>query len=260
MGVLRPFFGVGVGAMSVQAISWAYKVAGIDDPIEAFLLVTLGNYSDEFGVCWPSQVTLREDCRCSERKVRDCLISLEERGLIRRVLRRRANGSRRSDVIVLIGFDGRKPLRSPSDHPALERLNLVEDDLFGPINRRIVPDAATGTTCRTNRHHVPDQPAPRAALEPSIEPSIEPYPPTPHGGRVNSQENLFNEKEGSPHYRKRAQRREAVRGFSRSDLERALALIRQRESDREGGVPAKGAGGDDADSGRVVPFPGTGRH
>ena len=155
MGVQRALWGMGVVMMSVQAISWAYRVAGIDDPIEAFLLVTLANYADEFGVCFPSQSTLRANCRCSERKVRDSLKSLEERGLILRIMRRRDNGSRRSDVIILIGFDERNPLRSPSDHPVLERLNLVEADLSGAINRHTVPPAPTGTTCPTPRHHVP---------------------------------------------------------------------------------------------------------
>lgn len=148
--------------MSVQAITWAFA-ANIADPIEKFVLVALANYADDFGVCWPSQSTLVMDCSCSERKLRESLKSLEAAGLIKRVARRRQNGSRRSDAVVLSGFTGRRIPRSADEHPVLALLDVVDGSVAEAINRHHAPV--------DNRHHVPPPPAPRAALEPSLEPS-----------------------------------------------------------------------------------------
>lgn len=152
--------------MSNQAITWAYSCC-TGDSIEKFVLVTLANYADEFGVCFPSQSTLVEDCQCSDRKLRNALKSLGERGFITRYERRRRNGSRRSDAILLIGFADRKPLSSPEEHPLLAGLQVQPEDVPEAVNRHHVPGGATGTRCRGVRYHVPGGPAPRATLEPS---------------------------------------------------------------------------------------------
>ena len=137
--------------MSHQAITWAYSCR-TGDSIEKFVLVTLANYADEYGVCFPSQTTLVEDCQCSDRKLRNALKSLGERGLITRYERRRDNGSRRSDAILLSGFAKRKPLSSPEEHPLLAGLQIQLEAVSEP----------------TNRHHVPGgQPAPRAGGDPA---------------------------------------------------------------------------------------------
>lgn len=116
--------------MSVQAVSWAFA-APISDSTEKFVLVAISNYADEFGVCWPSQATLIAHCSCSERKLRDCLKSLDARGFIKRVARWRPNGSRRSDAVLLIGFSGRRLPCSPDEHPILA--------LFDPV---VLPEFA----------------------------------------------------------------------------------------------------------------------
>lgn len=66
-----------------------------------------------------------------ERTVRRVLADMERRGVIRRIVRRRGNGSRQSDMILLAAFEGRKPAppgmlddgpdgaeSDPSDQPA----------------------------------------------------------------------------------------------------------------------------------------------
>lgn len=165
--------------MSIQAISWAYSLENLDDPITRFVLVTLCNYADDYGVCWPSVATLVDDLRCSERKLRNCIASLEKAGLLRRIERRRDNGSRRSNAYLLLGFEGRKKPTEPGDHPIIAPQDLVDQTAADTNNRHQVPYATTGTTCRGVLHHMQGDPAPRAPLEPSIEPSIEPTPLTP---------------------------------------------------------------------------------
>ena len=173
--------------MSVQAITWAFQ-ASVADPIKKFILVTLGNYADEYGVCWPSQSTLIVACSCSERKLRESLKSLEAEGWIKRIQRRRKNGSRRSDAVLLVGFPERKIPLSADEHPILALLDVVSTDTPSTItrhvvpglnrhvvpglNRHVVPGLNRHVVPGLNRHVVPDPPARGAPLEPSLEPSI----------------------------------------------------------------------------------------
>lgn len=135
--------------MSFQAQTAACAIRGIQ-PLEKFLLMTLANYADPEGRCFPAQRVLVEDTGLCERTVRRLLGALEAAGLIHREERRRRDGSRASDLITL---------------------------LF--VNRQQVPDgrASSGTSCPTPRHESPDLPASRAGLttfEPVTEPVIEP--------------------------------------------------------------------------------------
>jgi hypothetical protein len=157
--------------MSVQAITWAFQ-ASVADPIKKFILVTLGNYADEYGVCWPSQSTLIAACSCSERKLRESLKSLEAEGWIKRIQRRRKNGSRRSDAVLLVGFSERKIPLLADEHPILALLDVVPDDTPSTITRHVVPGLNRHVVPGLNRHVVPDPPARGAPLEPSLEPSI----------------------------------------------------------------------------------------
>ena len=138
--------------MSVQAITWAFACDQVTDPIETLVLITLANYADDFGVCWPSQTTLTRECRCSTRKLQYALKALAARGLIARYERRRPNGSRRSDAVVLIGFADRKPLECV-DHPVLAGQHLVPGPPPDTGNLHDVrPDKAH--PCVYTLHHV----------------------------------------------------------------------------------------------------------
>ncbi len=94
--------------MSVQAITWAldYPAQSVTEKV---ILLVLANYANEYGVSWPSQATLAGQTSLGERTVRRVLLAMEQRRVIRRIARRRGNGSRQSDMILLAAFEGRKP-------------------------------------------------------------------------------------------------------------------------------------------------------
>lgn len=149
--------------------------AEITSPIEAYVLVTVANYADDFGICWPKMATLVAQCRCCERKVRDCLRKLEERGLLVRVERRRDNGSQRSNAIVLVGFEGRKVPKSADDHPILAEMAAVPEVVWGgPAEPAAALEEQTAPRA-TPAPRAPSPLHPRAALEPSLDPSKDPY-------------------------------------------------------------------------------------
>ena len=237
--------------MSVQAITWAYKRREIDDAIEAFILVTLANFADPYGVTWPSQKVLARDCRCSERKVRYCLAALERRGLIARLPRRRDNGSRKSDAVVLVGFQDREPIARAEDHPILEELDVEPQALADTINRHPVPPdqpapcaAPPGTVCRTPRHHVP------AYMEDTTtDTKIDTVPPTPRSpdrdeGRAGdyppTSENVHADTGGRGARRGRASRRGAYyRALADPEMWRqaiAMSGVRPRGSAEDGAL------------------------
>lgn len=146
--------------MSVQAITWALDyVAG--SVTEKVVLLVLANYANEYGISWPSQKTLADQTALGERTVRRVLAGMEGRGVIRRILRRRSNGSRQSDMILLAAFEGRKP--AP---PGM----LDEDDALRdrapfsqPANHDNRPDLPPD-----NRPLWPHPPATVAALDTSL--------------------------------------------------------------------------------------------
>lgn len=183
--------------MSVAVLTWAFR---LDLPSsEKFVLVALADCADETGACWPSQAELREKTCLGERTVRDAVKALESRGLLVRAEVRRADGSRRSDVYVLVGCPTRRqPPARHGDHwifalpaiasalaehsankagetaadaaPNRQELPVAE----GADNRQIAPDqpadfaAPTGKSCPTYRQDLP------VSMEPSSEPSSEP--------------------------------------------------------------------------------------
>ncbi|MBY6055395.1 helix-turn-helix domain-containing protein [Leisingera daeponensis] len=176
--------------MSVKAISWAYEADADLDVYEAFILVTLADQADDYGICWALNRTMQEKCRCSERKVSMALKRLQEVGLIVQVHRRRSNGSKRSSLFILTGWDERKLVDRVDDHPALQQLHVEGVEEMTTIIPHVVRDApgeekavdnpkATRTTCPTLPHDMRDPPAQHAGLEPSIEPKKRTNPLTP---------------------------------------------------------------------------------
>ena len=129
--------------MSVEAITWAVKFPA-ENATEKAILLVLANYADGSGASFPGQQSIADQAACGERTVRRILASLEERGVIRREERRRRDGSRTSDVIVLVAFQ--------------QAANLAGSD------------EPTGQSGRTNRPSCPDQPATVAGLT-TFEPS-----------------------------------------------------------------------------------------
>lgn len=171
--------------MSVEAVGWAFKVPELKAS-EKIALVGLANYADEYGVCYPRQSTLSEICSLAERTLRAALSELERRKLIMRLERRRPDGSRRSDVYLLTGFEARKPILPSEDHAILSPQDIVamgecwdskwqdlpvgDRDLFTPKTDP-EEELSTGKSCQTNRQISPDQPANPAGIY-SIQPSV----------------------------------------------------------------------------------------
>lgn len=87
--------------MSVQAIGWALAQT-VGASSAKSVLVAIANYADENGQCWPSQGRIAADTELTDRSVRTAMALLEEKGFIRRVERRRPDGSRATDTIILI--------------------------------------------------------------------------------------------------------------------------------------------------------------
>jgi len=129
--------------MSVEAITWAVKYPA-ENATEKAILLILANYADGAGSSFPGQQSIATQAACGERTVRRVLASLEERGVIRREERRRRDGSRTSDAIVLVEFQ--------------QAANLAGSD------------QPTGQSGRTNRPSCPNQPATVAGLT-TFEPS-----------------------------------------------------------------------------------------
>ncbi len=145
--------------MSVHAITWAldYAAGGVAEKV---ILLVLANYANEHGISWPSQKTLADQTAPGERTVRRVLADMEGCGVIRRIARRRGNGSRQSDMILLAAFEGRKPA-------SLGMLDDGPDD--GEFGRSDQPANGCNRPVRPldNLPSDPDPPAKVAALDTS---------------------------------------------------------------------------------------------
>lgn len=74
------------------------------------VLLTLGNYADETGVCWPSQATLARKTSMTDRSVRENLSRLESGGFIACRSRTTGKGHYTSNIYQLLGEAQRKIL------------------------------------------------------------------------------------------------------------------------------------------------------
>jgi biotin operon repressor len=122
--------------MSIQAVGWALA-QNISPSSAKFVLVAIANYADENCRCWPSQQRLANDTSLTERSIRSAIIALEELGYVKRVERRRQDGSRAADLIEIIG------------------LNPQPEKSSGGVEN---PSEPTGNNFRTNRKSTADQP------------------------------------------------------------------------------------------------------
>ncbi|MCP4383057.1 MAG: helix-turn-helix domain-containing protein [Hyphomicrobiales bacterium] len=104
--------------MSIEALNWAYRqpVAG---HAAKFLLVTLCNYADADGFCYPSQERLAAMTGMSVRTVRSHLAALERAGFIKRENRRDEGGRNLSHGFLIqqqiSPVDREKSAEAPAD-------------------------------------------------------------------------------------------------------------------------------------------------
>lgn len=102
--------------MSWEALAWAKQTTGLGTS-KKFLLVLLAEKADGFR-CWPSVGTLAREMECSPRTVQRLLSELLDAGVIEREARYRPNGSRTTDLILLVrGGDNLSP-QSDQAEPA----------------------------------------------------------------------------------------------------------------------------------------------
>jgi hypothetical protein len=152
--------------VSVQAMTYAFEQEGLATG-EKFLLVAIGNSCDEAGVAYPGHELLARRTGTSRETVSRNMCRLEAVGEIARRERRRANGSRTSDWIVLAP---QKPDRAPmvdadpAEYP--EEIAKLARASCDESSRDVDGDG-----------HVTFSGGP----EPSEEPSVK-TPPTPPGG------------------------------------------------------------------------------
>ena len=142
--------------MSVEAIKWAFDQR-VGDPLVKFVLVALANFAEPAdGLCWPKQEILLAMTEVSERKLRYAMKAIESAHGVRRVHRWRASG-RLPDLYQFPPGARRQPVPQTGSQPAPH------------AGSQPAPHAGpTGTTCRSNRHHVP------VDLDPSIDPLVNP--------------------------------------------------------------------------------------
>lgn len=92
--------------MSIQAVGWAIEVQ-TGSASRKVVLITLANYADPQGDCWPSQATLARDTELSDRTVRTAMKELEDLGLISRKKRFDKEGKQTTDMVT-VHYQGRK--------------------------------------------------------------------------------------------------------------------------------------------------------
>lgn len=86
--------------MSIEALQWAWKVEGLK-MAPKFVLISLADYADESGSCFPGQEKIAERTSCSVDTVARSIRVLEDAGLLRREKRRKEGGYRTSDRFYL---------------------------------------------------------------------------------------------------------------------------------------------------------------
>lgn len=127
--------------MSVEASSWAFAVRGVKSGPK-FVLVAIANVADKAGVGFPGRVTLAQATASRPETVSENLGRLADAGLIARVQRRRGNGSRTSDWIILAPHHpDRAPMADalPDDYPDDEVANLARTSSGGESSPEVYP-------------------------------------------------------------------------------------------------------------------------
>lgn len=148
--------------MSFQAMAWAIKQEAGSISGKAILLM-LANYADDKGQCFPGQDKLAQECECSIRTIRDWLDRLEKIGLITRIERRRNDGYRTSDLIVL-NLENSPAEFSPENGADLtgnsrrpHRQNLPSNLLVEPSEDTLSETSSDETRKGKKRISYPDQ-------------------------------------------------------------------------------------------------------
>jgi hypothetical protein len=137
--------------MSVDALTWAKKQR-TGSPAKKCLLMTLADYADEDGGCWPSQETLSKVTEQSVDSVQRQLKQLEDDGFIRRRGRGVRNGRRAVTIYSLLMPGLPECARSTPQSAAPQ---IAASSVTTPQN---TPND-TAQLCGKNRHLEPSESA-----------------------------------------------------------------------------------------------------
>lgn len=158
--------------MSNEATSWAVR----QDPGGSgpkLLLMILANHAGKDGVCYPGREILTEECCCKRKAtVTDNFARLEKLGLVKRLERRRVNGSRTSDWTILAPEHADRGAMIDAGEERPEQVVAV-----AKRGTESVPDdgeVRDGNRTPSGTENRPGQVRKTGGPEPSVEPSEEP--------------------------------------------------------------------------------------
>ena len=151
------------------------------------VLYVLASYADGQARAYPPQQVIADGAGIQLRTVRKWLAELEELGVIRPVAKHKWPNGKLSDVWQIMELQLAKfalPAHGAGQTP---------DPVDNPVDDLGESEELTGTTCQTDRHHVPGSPAPGSAILPGDRPGDRPGsdPPTPKGGTTSDMDPLL---------------------------------------------------------------------
>jgi hypothetical protein len=161
--------------MSWQATAWAVKqVTG--SPRAKLTLLTMANYCDDTGCCWPSQETLARETEQSVDTVQREIKKLIKAGLVKMVTRPQGRGrwAGRTYFLNLSVAEMSKPQSAAWPEGEHGSPNRSGDPVTMPLGDRdhaaneppAMPQSCAVSPCRIAVRHEPSS-------EPSLEPSLE---------------------------------------------------------------------------------------
>jgi hypothetical protein len=137
--------------MSIEATNWAIDRKGLP-PSAKLLLLVAANSADRAGVAFPGRKMLAERCCFSERTASTQIELLERLGEILRLPRRRQNGSKTSNWLVLAPYTDRRPMldANPKSYPP----EVVSAATSGATSSRADPSRANSSRADHDIAHV----------------------------------------------------------------------------------------------------------
>ena len=157
--------------MSWAASAWAKSVRTGSTSRKVVLLCLAERADSDTGTCFPAQATIADEAEVSTKTVERALADLQAGGLIARKIRRRADGSRSTDLITLIGFLASSFHKAPIEMPDLDASIAAESEAEQDQNTQADKLSGSGDMIPHQPDSVSDQPDTMSGLT-TFEPSI----------------------------------------------------------------------------------------
>lgn len=215
--------------MSHAAVGWAYKVPDISGAAK-LVLVTLADFADENGSCFPSHKRLAAMTGLSERTVRRHIADFATRGLLRIVPTFRSDGSQTANRYVLNLDDQGGGQSVQGGGQPNQGGGQPDQGGWSPVSRGVV------TSVHPYKEEPPREP-PEEPVPPSAGRASAPAPPQPCKPGTDEDQPLLGEYVHACKTRPPAQVLAALgrqlrgllgEGYDAEDLRRALATLRRK--------------------------------